>query len=229
MLFADTVLSLSGLVSYWRCNEGSGTVVNDFSANNYDLSAVGSPGWGSSLLGNGQAGASVTLAGSDAYEAPTDPIYALGDTFSIIAAFNATNVSSPHGLVAKGTGYWYFRVNSGKLELLKQEVLGVIVGATTLSTGVTYLGGVTKNGASNHLYLNGVDDTGVVNNAVMVNNNLSPIAIGRSSNAAEFFTGSLAECAVWDRELTAGEMATLYTAFTSGQSGVSVRMPVGGL
>jgi len=106
----------------------------------------------------------------------------------------------------------YFN-SSNRLVLRDATVADVVSSKTTVTDNAWHQVAVTKNGASVHLYIDGVDQTGSVANQPLQNNTL-PLTIGQSSNTA-FWNGRIDDVSLYRRDLSATEIKAHYDKGTS--------------
>ena len=66
----------------------------------------------------------------------------------------------------------------------------------------------TYDGSTIRLYVNGMQESSLAANIAIVTNNL-PLSIGAQSDATRFFQGALDQARVYDRALSAQEIAGL--------------------
>ncbi|MDQ2939059.1 MAG: LamG domain-containing protein, partial [Actinomycetota bacterium] len=210
--YRDAVLDRSP-VSYWRLGESSGTTATDETGVNngtYQNSpTLNQPG---AIAGNQNT--AVTFDGSTGYvNVPDSASLDLGDQLTIEAWVKRAANGANHRIVSKGTGAYALRLGSNnKLELLK-EWSSVIVGSTTTITDTNWHHvAATKNGATAKLYIDGVDVTGTVTNATLVNT-ADNLAIGREQpSGTEDFNGTVDEVALYNSALSATQVKLHYDA-----------------
>ena len=113
-------------------------------------------------------------------------------------------------MALKQSGAWVLMFDgSNRLVLRKSGVADVASSTVTVTdTAGWHHVAATKDGASVHLYVDGVDVTGAVTAQVLVDNTL-PLAIGQTSSGA-FFHGGIDEVAVYGVALTGAQVAGRY-------------------
>jgi len=231
--YAGVVLATSGLVAYWRLNEASG-VTAVAAAGGVDATHVNGPtvvagattDGGSARVYNGttQYTRTILLRGLigivDRPEPMAGTIQDVGDNVTMEAWINR-NGTAPggwRGIVSKGTGAYYMRLDggTGQLALVKSRVS--LLGVSTAGQGVPTTGWhhvvCTKNGAAIKQYIDGVDRTGTMTNATFIDND-EAISIGCDTyptGGAEFFQGGIDEVAIYNRVLTPAEVLAHYNA-----------------
>jgi hypothetical protein len=202
--YSNLIRTTSGLVSYWRLGEPSGSAACDSygsNAGSYQggvaLGAVGA------LAGDPDT-AALFDGSSGAVSVPHSASLDVGDTFSIEAWVKRGSFGAPDYQVvaSQGASSWVLAFTAGNKLVLRQAKVGDLAYSTT-TVGDTSWHHVaaTKSGASVHLYIDGNDVTGSVTNRTMVNNTV-PLAIGQSS-ATAFFNGTIDEVAVYNTVLSA--------------------------
>jgi hypothetical protein len=216
--YSSAVMGTSGLVSYWRLGESSGTVACDSkglaSGNLQGGVTLGRPG---ALTGDPD-----TAAGFDgstgSVSVPHVSALNVGDRFSIEAWVKRGTIggSANQVIASKQNGAWALMFNtSNKLVLRRSNVADVASSTVTVAdtTGWHHLV-ATKNGTTVKLYLDGADMTGTVSNQTMADNTL-PLAIGQSSSTA-FLAGTIDEVALYNAPLSAVQVADHYRAGRDG-------------
>ena len=74
----------------------------------------------------------------------------------------------------------------------------------------------TKNGSTLSLYIDGQFDKSTTDTTNTTTTNASPVFFGRRGTVGYFFKGALDEVAIWDRNLSGPEIATLFTEQNAG-------------
>lgn len=231
--YAGAILTTSGLVAYWRLGEASGVTavaaaggVNATHVNSPTLGVAGATTDGDKAVtynGTTQYSRTISLRGLigvDRPEPTAGTIQDVGDIVTMEAWINR-NGAAPggwRGIVSKGTGAYYMRLDggTGQLALVKSRValLGVSAAANPVPTTGWHHVVCTKNGAAIKQYIDGVDRTGTMTNATFVDND-ETISIGCDTyptGGAEFFQGSIDEVAIYNRVLTPAEVLAHYNA-----------------
>jgi hypothetical protein len=201
-----------GATAYWRLDESAGTVCTD-SIGAANLTYNGSPTLGVTGLLTGDTDTAVTFNGTTQYAIGTF-IPSSVDTFTLEAIVKWT--SGVSGIIGMGTNMPYMRVKAtGAIEVLKENALSICTSTTNLTTGVAARVMWTKSGATNKIYINGVDRSGAVTNATMVSN-FNTICIGAEGDGAgDFFNGTIDEPAYYPTALSAGQATTHNTDATT--------------
>jgi len=218
--FSTGVSLTNGLLGYWPLNEGSGSVAYDQSGNGYNAGLTNTE-WIS-----GPSSDAVNFNGSTS-QAVT-PAIPFGGAFSVSVWVNAasTRQSAWAGLVqsqsgsgfylgADATGSKYkFVVNSGEGSSGSCAYVSVTEGCAqggTVAAGWHLVIG-TYDGTTAILYIDGAmvaADTFTAPANITV-----PVEIGASWNTAAVWNGALEGLRLYDRALSASEVASLFSAPT---------------
>jgi hypothetical protein len=216
------------LIAQWKLNEGGGTDTSDFSGNANHGTLSGSPAW---TTGPDATGA-LSFDGTDDYvivDNETNFDFDYDDAFSVTAWVNwDSSVSGPPLPVfskAKTFGNQegidirvdslnallkaYF-VNASGIAISGGTSVNSLTADTWHFVAVTYDGSQDASGIT--LYIDnasGVVEGSAASSGSMLNDN--PAWIGRSAPGG-YFKGDIDDVRVYNRELTAGEVATLFTA-----------------
>ena len=199
---------LRGIVSYYPFREGSGSTVGD-AISGLDGTINGTPAW-------------TTSGGIPAldFEATSATDYVnMGDQsefdfgtgeFTIAGWFNPETVTSAAMIFAKGSpdvaGYSIAVHPTATLRFLYGAT--VTAGTTTLSTGVWYHGGIVRDASSDlRVYLNGALDNTPANYTGSFSNSDNAVFGRFSHDPSGYFDGMLASWRVYNRGLSAEEMA----------------------
>jgi hypothetical protein len=103
---------------------------------------------------------------------------------------------------------------SGAISLVKSRVAVIVSSTTGVPVGGWHHVVATKAGATSKLYIDGVDRTGAVANATLIDNDETvSIAIDTyPTGGVELFAGGIDEVAVYNRALTPAEVLAHYNA-----------------
>ena len=207
--YGNAVRSTSGLVSYWRLGESSGTSACDSYGPNpgtyqgaYSLGRVGALAGdpNTAVLFDGSTG-TVTI--------PHSPSLDVGDSFTVEAWVKRNGFGAPdyQAIASQGANAWLLAFNASNRLVLRQAKVGDLVQSTVsvTDTGWHHVA-ATKSGSSVHLYIDGVDRTGSVTNRTMANNTI-PLSIGQSSSTS-YWNGTLDEVALYNTALSASTIQT---------------------
>lgn len=221
----------TGLVGWWKFDEGSGSTAADSSVTGLTGNLVNSPSWVTGKIGP----YALSFNGSTNYvrmtSTPSSFDFA-NTTFTVSAWFKsssaATGIIIAKGASASGPG-WYIRINEGSAghvrALTKQTTGGVAAGrpsagsgyidgnwhqvAAVIRTDTTTLGNNIIN-----IYMDGVLDNGTadaqVSPYVVSTDDISVGARAVPSAPAAFLNGSVDDVRIYNRGLTALDIAALY-------------------
>ncbi|MEA2374603.1 MAG: hypothetical protein QOD53_1066 [Thermoleophilaceae bacterium] len=211
--YTNAVTGTSGLVSYWRLGESSGTSACDSWGSN-----AGSYGGGYSLGRVGAiAGESNTAVGLDGatgtVTVPHSTSLDVGDTFTVEAWVKRGSFGAPdyQAIASQGANSWLLAFNAGNRLVLRQAKVGDLVQSSRSITDTSWhYVAATKSGGSVHLYIDGADVTSGVTARTMANNAV-PLLIGQSSGTS-FWNGTLDEVALYSAALSGAQVKAHYDA-----------------
>jgi hypothetical protein len=204
-----------GLVAHWKFDEGTGTTAADASGRGHTGTLLGGASWTA-----GQVGGALSLDGVDGRVQATESeaLRLAGDkTVALWLKKHAEPAGYPHifgkgGASYYGRGYHLWDDTGTGARLIWEQ--GYASGAprslfssTSLSTNVWYHVAGLVEGASIRLYLNGVLDAAGTLSAPPVART-DPVWMGHLSGFTHF-PGLLDDVRVYDRALSAGEIAGL--------------------
>ena len=199
------------LIGYWKLDEGSGLIANDFSGYNHSGTLVNGPVWTT-----GKVGGALNFDGSnDRVDIGTTfDISAL--PFTISAWVNPTNYNYYRQILAKRDGWsasdmrFQFDLNktTGNVRLLRSG--SAITFSYTPPVNVwTHLAVVAHSGGTD-LYVNGVLRQHVSTVFSPGSDSAAATSIGNLPNGTEPFVGGLDEIRVYNRALSAQEILGIY-------------------
>jgi Concanavalin A-like lectin/glucanases superfamily len=209
--FAAAILAMSGLVGFWRLNDGFVSVrAMDSGPNGLHGNLIGATvGRGAIYSGDASAG-SALFSGMGYIEVPDTAALHLGDVVTVMAIIRPFSVAGPHAIASKGSGAYYLRTNSTNISFVRSAVSEIVTSTgVALAAGTSYLASSTKTGGTVKLYVNGTDRTGSVSNSTLVDNS-SPLQIGIDRNTNEGFVGQMSEVALFSRALSSTEESDLF-------------------
>ena len=212
----------TGLIGYWPMDETGGTTVGDVSGNGYDgtiASGVGwTTGWVDGALALGGADPSVTIGAAplaDNLSAVTMAVWIRGapatDWHSIVDKRDAH--TDGFDLYLEPGSRAFLRINNSTL-----------TGTTVVADDTWHHVVGTFDGSRLTLYVDGVED----GTAVIGANSLSTthtLRFGTGRQGGFFYDGLLDEVRIWNRGLSAAEVAEVY-AFTGGPPPPDTTAPV---
>jgi hypothetical protein len=207
-----------GLVGYWSLNEGNGTVATDFSGNGNHGTLQNGPTWV-----NGKFGTALDFDGLDAVVTASPPDvtnFTLSAwvkpessdlTSGINLIINKTSVSADHNyclIIFNGTADVCFYAGSGVYRDLTEPTATMVEGIWYHIVG-TYS---TANGGTLTLYVNGVQRNESTGQGTLTYGGTQILSIGDyvTEESGEDFNGGIDEVRVYNRALSASEVAALY-------------------
>lgn len=205
----------SGMISWWggdnnaldMVGTNNGTLMNGA---DYDI---------------GMVGESFSFDGTDDYvQTPDSSTLDITDQITIDAWINPSALGSRIvDKITAGSGDGYLLdTNGGVVRFIGGSQ--VLSGSTLLSLNTwTHIAG-TYDGATMMVYVNGVPDSSVATNILIPTNNL-PLRIGADSNGENLFSGLIDEVEIFNRALSADEIAAIYNAGSAGKCNLCVNPP----
>jgi hypothetical protein len=216
--YANRLLGMSGLVSYWRLGETSGTVAADSKGTNPGTYTGGFTLNQTGALTDPNKAVRLTRASSGYVAVPDSASLDVGDAFSIVLWVKLASVGPDMDLFYKGTGAPHIDLIGGggtQIRFEKGDTASV-ASATVTALGTTNWHMIVwaKNGTDNRFYLDGTALSPTITNQTIVNT-ASPLWFGqRGGGTPEFLDGTIDEYALFNRALTAQEVSTLYNLRT---------------
>lgn len=206
----------SGLVGYWSFDEGAGTQAGDFSGNDNTGTLAGStlPSWVSGRFGNALSFDGST---SDINLSSSDPFSTLTSSFTITHWIKTSASSGQMYTVANAGGGSGFRfgLSSGKVAFLVGDAGGYkesACGSATVNDGEWHMitGVYSRSGTLQFTcYIDGVYQADVALTDSYDAMSTTAPGIGKPPCCVAF-NGSLDEVRIYDRALSAAEIAGLY-------------------
>jgi hypothetical protein len=214
---------LTGIVSYWTLDETTGNAIDKAGGGNNGTptnvtqhitgkinTAYGFTGTNSYIDMGNKANLSLTTSGSvSAWIYPTDVTH-MG---MIVSKGNPGSDLNGYNLgFLYNTLYWELANTTFHIQG-SYPIAGHIVNNTW------YLVTLTWDGSNVNLYLNGTAVTAPVTQTVTPVSDVYPFRIGARGDylVSSLFQGTIDEAGVWNRGLTAAEVASLYSAGTGNQ------------
>jgi len=209
--YADTVLADAPAL-YLRLGDGAGLVATDASGNGRDgayLNGVllAQPG---ALSGNNDAAAFFDGV-DDAVTVPDSAGLDLADVVTIEAWVRCTAAGATGTIVDKGANAYLFRVAAGVPAFSKSGVATIVSATVNLDDLGWHHVVITKNAATNVLYVDGVDRSGAVTNATLADTT-SVLAVGRRADATSPLRATIDEVAVYPTALAAARVLAHFNA-----------------
>ncbi len=200
-------------IGYWRLGEATGTVARDeMGANNGAY--VNSPTLGVAglLTGDSDTAARFAAASSQYVTIPYAAALHPGDVISISVWFKRAG-SGVNDVIwdngANDAEVWIYAADD-HLYFSKESSSNLFMSTATITDTNVHHVVVTKNGATTIVYYDGAVMAGSGANDTLVGAG-TVSTIGRAGFGG-FFGGTIDEPAIWDRALTAAEVAGLYAA-----------------
>ncbi len=215
----------TGLVAYWKFDEGTSTVATDFSSNGNTGTLLGSPTWAS-----GKRGRALSFDGVGAYVSTATQIN--NPTPFTVAAWFKTTSASGHKIVGfedaqtgtGGTSYdrHLYVGTDGKLYFgwFANSVI-TVSSAATVTDGQWHLAVGKFESGTGELYLDGVSQgTNSGGNGIAQNFagywRIGSYRLASWTNASDgYFPGSIDDVRIYNRALSAAEIAKLYNSGAS--------------
>ena len=220
---AGTVVDDSGLVGYWKLDEGSGAITADATANTNNGSFVGDIAWTT-----GKFGKALHFPGSSYVTVPSSTSLSVKGAAISFGAWYYHDTNSNGFLMGKTASDYTYMMGVDKAAQQFTAYLKTGGNLTTLRFPESMPGALSKynntwvhyfivyDGASISAYVNGVKQasTAATGN---VNSNSDPFAIGaRGDGQWTRFTGTIDEARIYERALRADEVLSLSNGATGG-------------
>jgi len=201
----------TGLVGFWKCDEGIGSTVSDSSPNANHATLAPGLVWAAGKFGSG-----ISFNGSGYLTVPNSSTLQLNNVFSIGAWVYPTILSASwRDIVMKGNDNYYLAGSSGGANGAPAfggtYAGGPLYGATGLPLNTwTHVAG-TYDGATMRLYVNGME---VANKAQSAKPQVTTdvLTIGGDPSYGQFWIGIIDEVRLYNRALTPSEMQGLFKA-----------------
>jgi hypothetical protein len=214
---------------YYRLDESSG-LPQDSSGNGLHITNVdGVPTYGvAGALPSDPSATALSFAGAADLERTDNALLDLADTFTLEAWIKrGSTSSSAFGIVSKGTGAYYMRINNNALNLLRSNIADIVSSTTTITDTTTWHHvACTKTGATAKLYIDGVDVTGSVSDSTCANNT-EDLNIASDIASVERFNGAIDEVAVYATALSQARVLAHYQAASAPSPTAADNPPMG--
>ncbi len=213
--------SESGLLSYWKFDEGSGTTVNDSAGGDNTGTFLNSPTWGTTAMNYG-----IAFDGSNDYvSVANESSFDFTNACTIEAWIKVDAFTVDwQSIVTKGDTSWRLHRDAGNN--------GVAFGTTGLSnqdlSGTRnvndgrwhHVAGV-YDGSTKYLYVDGMLDVSLPATGTIANNNML-VNIGANSEVAgRNWNGAIDEVRVWNIARSASQISqNMYTFLAGTESGL---------
>lgn len=215
--YSHTLMGMTP-VSYWRLGDPSGAATDEKGANAGTY--TNTPTLGATGLLTGDPDTAVTFAAASS-QYVTIPyaaaLHAGSDVISISAWFKRTAINAQHVIWSNGNAggsdaeLWFHSDNS--LYFSAEGTGNLFKSAAAITDANTHHVVATKSGATSVVYLDGSVMAGTGANTLLVDSGAAS-TIGRDVSG-RYFQGTIDEVAVWNRALTAAEVANLYAIGTT--------------
>jgi len=218
----------SGLVGWWKFDDGSGTSAADSSGNGNTGTLTNGPPWTAGML-NG----ALTFNGTNQYVNLGGAASLAGGSAVTVSAW-VKSTGSDGEIVARrdlsqGSMSWELLITGGKARFTNMTSAGSnfdyqVTSGSSISTGVwTHIAGVyTSSDGVLRIYVNGVADGTTIGSGTIAAHSGVKTFVGAYSDAsslpANSFAGTIDDVRVYNRALSASDVMTLYTS-TGGTSG----------
>ncbi len=221
ILAVGTNLNLSpianntGLVGYWKFDEGTGTTATDSSGNGNTGTLTNGPSWIS-----GQIGGALSFDGSNDYIETSSVVGNVGvNDFSISFWVKRTETGRDDAIFSKepyGTKQLYIRITGNKAQLFIRDAAGtyqVLDGASTIGKDAWYHIVTIRASGGLRIYTNGVLDAQETSTPVNFTTTANPSYFGYVDSVADFYLhGILDDVRIYNRVLSAAEIQAIYNA-----------------
>ena len=205
--------SATGLVAYYRMNEGSGTTtVNSAASTGIDGTLINGPAWTASPVQFGTNALSFDGA-DDNITVPDDNTLDISAAITLEAWCYATKNSGIQNVISKSSnsannGYIFPRTDNGWSSVI--IYFHIAGGFRTLSAPYPSLNAwhhlaATYDGASIKLYINGALAASMAQTGAITTNG-NPLALGNQTGFSEYFGGYADEMRVWNVARTQAEI-----------------------
>lgn len=225
-VYVDNVFAVAAPLVYFRLDEASGTTVYDISGNGKHGTTHGSPTQGVTSLLTGDSDTCYTFAaGSSQYVSSAATTHAGGNAaLSMECRFKyASAPGTFYTLMSIGNntnkqGVQVYIDSAGKLNA---DIVGGggVTSAGAVSTGANHTAGVSWDGTTLTLYLDGAS-VGTPTTPGALSLPATPVFnVGSNPAPGNYYSGQLDETKLFGSALTAGNFSTLHTAANTGASG----------
>ncbi len=205
----DAAPPSAGLVAHWALDEGQGTVVRDGTGNLNDGTLINGPVW----IAGAVAGSALRFDGSDDYVELAVRTLPRAEAPKSLAVWFRNNATTPRlrNLVAlfndpMNTGI-HLGFDTEQVAVWRYGDFDPIIKSTSAPDGGWHHLLYTWDGTTHHLYLDGASVG--TSTAAMKNGAIQTARLGTWQVPEELFTGDLDDVRVYDRALTASEIAAL--------------------
>lgn len=211
MSYASEVLSEPSLKAYFRMQEASGLIQDSSGLAHHATSQAGTPVYHNlTLITSDPADYSLYMAG-DSFSVPDHADLDHGDTLTVEAWVTHEDAIT-RAISGRGSGALTWGIDSTHKLFAAKADFGALVSSTiTLSMLTAYHVAYTKSGATNKLYVNGVDVSGTVTNLTLIDVAV-PLIVGADYNGTIAWLGVLDEVAFYSAALSPDRIQAHYAA-----------------
>jgi hypothetical protein len=207
----DAVPNQSGLVSWWRMDETSGTSLTDTSGAGNTSTTTGTTAIA------GRFGNARSFNGSSDYSTSANSLSFTSEPFTISMWVNPTNLSNSPVIISSGAyqvdGYYCHILSTGGVSCLTNQsgASQSTDGSASFTTGSWQLLTIARNGSSIRIYRNGIDITSTAGTHTNPTSTTRKFVIGRyDPSAGYYYNGSTDDVRVYNRTLSAAEILAMY-------------------
>jgi len=203
-----TSLSLAsgqrGLVGYWNFDEGTGTTAADSSGNSNMGTLTNGPTWTTSCKVSG----CLSFDGTNDYvDSGNNSILRITGTLTVIAWVKPT---APGKRIIAKNNAWDIAIDGA--QKIRWAINGAqLVGSTAVSLSSFSQVAAVYDLQTKKIYINGTQDA-----SIAYSTNISDVAdnvlIGSQTTSTAFFPGIIDDVRIYNRALSAAEIATIYNA-----------------
>lgn len=215
--YRELVLS-HGPLAYWRLGELSGTLAADETGNGWDMAYTSTPTLGvTGIMRDGHGDRAADFASPEHVLGQDWSVFDFASgPFSIEAWFNADALSGTTSIIVQkrtggGTG-WELGATTSDIFFAGNGTTGAVRTAAP-SIDTDYHVVATSDGTTERIYLNGVEVDSDTAMSISTNTEVLSIAYDVASSGFAL-DGTADEVALYDRELSAGEIAEHYAVGT---------------
>jgi hypothetical protein len=214
--YAEVISAMTGLVSYWKLNEGAGTNAADSAGANTGT-YTNTPTLGQTGALTGDTTTSVQFNGTNEYVNVADAASLdLTGPITIEAWIRSNTLINNSTILSKGStsGYRLMRngTNNPSQFGTSGPTNGNLNGATSINDGVWHHIVAVYDGANKYIYLDGVQDATVGATGNITTNNTALRIAENAQATGRYWRGWIDEVALYNVALTPAEVLDHYNA-----------------
>jgi len=210
--YSGSVLGTSGIVSYWRLGESSGTSAADSQGSNTGT-YTNSPTLGATGLIARDGNTAVNLDGTNDHVVV--PQSASLNPTSAVSIEAWAKADALQGTVLRRSNSYELRMESDGSVLFRVWVAGNVqslsASAASVTTGTTYHLVGTYDGANLRIYRNGTQIASRAQTGAMTHST-NTLYVGYNDFSSTYFDGTIDDVAIYNTALSSGTVAAHYTA-----------------